>query len=127
MYIFLDDERNPEQVTWVAIPKPDSWVIVRNYSEFVSLLETLDFPPTHISFDHDLADAHYEAFYREYSGEKGVSYGPEKTGFECAKALIDICIDKSWYLPAYTVHSMNHIGGLRIIQLMEDFKKYNAR
>ena len=56
-YLFLDDERYPKQVTWVNLPLVD-WVIVRNYNEFVKKIEE-DGMPVFISFDHDLADEHY--------------------------------------------------------------------
>jgi len=55
--IFLDDERKPEDVTWVKYEEDIEWVIVRSYSEFVSELRKLFFNTENelvISFDHDL-------------------------------------------------------------------------
>jgi hypothetical protein len=57
MYIFLDDERIPTDVTWAILPKTGHWHIVRNYDQFVELLKGLDEAPTFIAFDHDLAES----------------------------------------------------------------------
>ena len=35
--IFLDDYRNPENVTWVKLPEV-SWIIVRSYNAFVDII-----------------------------------------------------------------------------------------
>lgn len=104
MYIFLDDVRQPEDVTWVKLPKVE-WTIVRNYDEFVKLLESLKQPPLMISFDHDLADEHYKNM-------KGTAKDfKEKTGLSCAKALVEIALDKKWKkVPPFKVHSMNPVG-----------------
>ena len=100
MHIFLDDERKPGDVTWVTLPSAE-WTIVRNYDEFVKLLDSLDEAPEFIAFDHDLADAHY----------KGDFSNPfEKTGMDCAKALFNICLDRGWKLPEFAVHSLNPSG-----------------
>lgn len=57
--IFLDDERFP--------PKDFKYSIVRNYDDFVYMIENFGIP-NFISFDHDL--------------------GLGKTGFDCAKFLV---------------------------------------
>lgn len=114
MYIFLDDIRNPEDVTWVKLPKKVEWKVVRNYKEFVELLESLKDIPTHISFDHDLADHHYTG---DYTGER--------TGHSCAKALIEIAIDKNWkHLPKITVHSMNPVGKKNIEETIKSGERF---
>lgn len=127
--LFLDDERNPRDVTWVAMRKVP-WEIVRNYDQFVARIMQYGVPYL-VSFDHDLADFHYAAmikdndqhtaFVNDEHGGLNVTfdYGIEKTGFDCAKWLVQHCIDTNTQFPEYQVHSMNPVGGQRIRQYIE--------
>ena len=92
----------------------DDWEIARNYHQFVSsiLEEGL---PEFISFDHDLADEDYlESDFHEI---------PEKTGYECAKWLINYCMDHNAELPKFFSHSMNPVGKENIESLLNNYKK----
>lgn len=100
--LFLDDERDPSDVIWCNIGL-GPWVIVRNYDQFVKTIKEHGVP-IHVSFDHDLADAHYKACF---SGSH--DYGQEKTGHDCAKWLVHHCA-RRYTFPKYTIHSMNPIG-----------------
>lgn len=104
----------PCDVTWVKLPHVE-WTIVRSYEEFTTLLESLDEAPAYIAFDHDLADAHY---YGDFSNPD------EKTGYDCAKALCEIALDKNWRIPPYAVHSLNPIGRENIEAYLENSKRY---
>jgi hypothetical protein len=42
-YLFLDDERNPENVIWIELPSV-KWVIVRSYEIFIKTIETNGIP-----------------------------------------------------------------------------------
>jgi hypothetical protein len=54
--LFLDDERNIQNVFWVDYPKDISnYVIVRNYDQFVQFIEEKGIPD-YISFDNDLGE-----------------------------------------------------------------------
>ena len=108
--LFLDDERMPKNAftyTKNQLYLDLDWVVVRNYDEFVSYIKENDMPDL-ISFDHDLADINYD----------------EKTGYDCAKWLINICIDQNINPPNYMVHSMNNVGRRNIIYLIENYKKF---
>jgi hypothetical protein len=107
-YIFLDDERFPKDVKWTKIPDLH-WTVIRNYSNFKVLIELKGYLPEFISFDHDLAD------YSKYT---------EKTGYDCAKWLIQYCSENNLKIPDYTVHSLNPIGAKNIINLLESYKQY---
>ena len=48
----------------------------------------------------------------------------EKTGLECAKWLIDYCIDNKQKLPNYLCHSQNPVGKDNILGLLDNFNKY---
>lgn len=118
-YLFLDDERNPRQVTWVRLPYAN-YQIVRSYTEFVNYIKSFGVPEF-VTFDHDLADQHYghglnddEIPYNRYS---------EKTGYDCAKWLVDYCIDNKVKFPDYMIHSMNPVGSKNIISYIEKAKR----
>jgi hypothetical protein len=102
--------REPSEVTWVKLPVA-SYVIVRNFDEFKDYIINNGLP-AHVSFDHDLADLHY-----------GGVFNVEKTGYDCAKWLVDHCIDNDLKLPAYTVHSMNEIGKENIHTYLANAKR----
>ncbi len=101
--IFLDD---------VRMPVGDDWHIVRNYDEFVHAIKTYGIPK-YISFDHDLAFEHYADMQSQ-----------EKTGYDCAKFLVDFCMDRKLQLPDYGVHSMNPVGKANILHLLKNAEKY---
>ena len=54
-----------------------------------------------------------------------LNYGKftEKTGYDCAKYLVEFCATNGLSVPQYVVHSMNHIGKENIISYLESFKK----
>jgi hypothetical protein len=124
MNLYLDDFRVPYDST-VFMRDSDyaklKWKTVQNYDEFVSTIEAFyketEKLPDIISFDHDLADEHYQTKV-EYSNYL------EKTGYHCAKWLIDFCQEKSLKLPSYKVHSMNPTGAENIRSLLASFRKF---
>ncbi len=136
-YMFLDDERMPSQVTWTWLPRDRSFSIVRNYKEFVDHI-TMYGVPEFVTFDHDLADEHYEVMLKEVEASRHTAfvdddqgglnitfdYGKEMTGFDCAKWLVDHCAKYEVPFPDYTVHSMNPIGRARIEQYIVNAKKH---
>ena len=128
-YLFLDDERMPRDVTWVVLPFV-SWSIVRNFDEFRNHI--LEYGvPKYVAFDHDLADTHYQVMQQEYAHsqkyehddgdmKKTFDYGPEKTGFDCAKWLVDFCHSTEQKFPAFNVHSLNPVGKERIFKYIDN-------
>ena len=118
--LFLDDVRLPNHVTWVDLPANQHYSLVRNYQEFVDLI-TLRGIPKFVTYDHDLADKHYghglkndDIPYDQYA---------EKTGYDCAKWLVDYCMKKGVKHPPYVVHSMNPVGKSNIISYVESYNK----
>lgn len=118
MYIIIDDERSLEQVAkLVRLPRTketDTWDICRSYNGFIRLLESLEEGkiPTFVSFDHDLG----------HKPENGES---EKTGLSCARAMIEIAIDKKWRrLPKCVVHSQNPVGKKNIEETLKWGEKW---
>ena len=117
--LFLDDERLFSHVTWVQLPL-GPYTTVRSYKKFVECIERLGIP-SFVTFDHDLGREHYAASIAgtapTYDSYK------EKTGYDCAKWLVNYCYEKGVEFPDYEVHSMNIIGNQNIIQYIENSKK----
>ena len=74
MKIFLDDYRIPmDCIKYMhtrigpmnTIYNDGEWFIVRNYPQFVNAIDRFKGEITHVSFDHDLADAHYHQDMQE--------------------------------------------------------------
>jgi len=133
--LWLDDIRNPFLNLEGKVPKDENgedykinWVL--NYEEFVKWIEMFGLPNA-ISFDHDLADEHYtpEYFWNDYQESKKYqewksNHYQEKTVMDCAKWLVDYCIDNKEKLPKIFVHSANPVGADNIKYLLDNFLKY---
>src|ERR1035437_4381644 len=115
-YLFLDDYREPSDCAKYMYRKGvdcriyhENWSIVRSYLEFVKWIETNGLPDF-ISFDHDLADV--EELKEELPKEQWFNSETNKeyTGMDCAKWLVNYCLDNGKSLPNYAVHSSNPAG-----------------
>lgn len=125
--IFLDDIREPKDCIGymhkrIGSMNPiylEDWLIARNYNEFVDLVTKNIDQITHISFDHDLADEHYDP--KMYSDDKEYtrlySGFNEKTGYDCAIWLRRFYTNNNKKLPVMFVHSMNPVGTQNIIDV----------
>jgi hypothetical protein len=111
--LWLDDERNPHEGNWLleyAAPwhydrtKPVVWV--KNYKQFVDYI-TANGLPEKICFDHDL--------------------GVGETGYDCAKWLVDYCMDNSLPVPQHNSQSGNTGGRINILQLLYNFQKHQQQ
>ena len=128
VYLFLDDIREPEhafEYTKQEMFLKQKWEVVRNFDEFKSFIENNGLP-TFISFDHDLADTHYtpEPLWTDYEKSKewqDKQIHKEKTGYECAKWLVEYCIGNKLKCPGYYCHSMNPVGKDKIVGLLRSF------
>lgn len=136
--LYLDDIRIPwDCMTYQTALMPSDrsiytklqWVVVRNYEEFVHEIETRfkeGSVPEIISFDHDLADSHYDPAM--YGHDEGYPEEfEEKTGNDCAKWFVQFCIDNNIEMPQVAVHSMNPIGAKRILETLRDLARYQAQ
>lgn len=113
--LWLDDERNPHLNNWLVfspIEQPFEVVWVKKYHEFVSWIEENGLPDA-ICFDHDLSDIYIKK-----------STYIEKTGYDCAKWLVDYCIDNNKELPLYNIQSANPVGKENIDSLLKNYIKY---
>ena len=125
MNLFLDDDpsRIPHKLSWVELPLVE-WTIVRSYKQFVETILQKGIPNI-VSFDHDLGPDHYKEFHQAWYGNKVLNYNSmgEKTGFHCAKWLIEYCMDKKLPLPTCYIHTQNPIGKQNIQSLLDSYRK----
>jgi hypothetical protein len=120
--LFLDDERDPQKVTWIELPNVP-WVVVRTYESFVSHISRFGMPAI-ISFDHDLADEHYERYFEARNGDgifryDGLKY---KTGRDAAIWLTKYCQTFEKPVPQFFTHTMNPYGAKNIQDILNNFK-----
>jgi hypothetical protein len=104
--IFLDDIRIPSMShnvnkgLGVDYSEKDKWIIVRDYFDFIDLVDKHFDEIDLISFDHDLA------CYKdgvEYTGKSAVDY------------LINYCLDNNKKFPDWYAHTDNTSGKRNII------------
>jgi len=126
--LWLDDVRNPFTLpfskTIEALREDDLTGKRMSYDEFTDHIDEHGLPDL-ISFDHDLADEHYHSdMYKGDKYNKHYDSFKEKTGYSCAKWLVDYCIDNKKPLPLWSVHSQNPIGKKNIESLLSNFKNH---
>jgi hypothetical protein len=126
--LFLDDIRQPKDACYLVkdnarIYFEDGWDIVKNYTEFVTWIKR-NGVPDFISFDHDLADVHYDVDFDDWNTHTADQLGIEETGLDCAKWLVDWCLDNGFKLPQYLVHSANPAGRKNIQGYLDNATKH---
>ena len=119
MKLFLDDIRNPDFVYGLGANR--EWQIARSYDDFVNAVlahwSNEGDLPTHISFDHDLGGV-------DDDGNE-LEPGSAKTGLDCLKWLIDLCLDLGYSLPDCSVHSANPVGATNLLALIDNFNLHS--
>lgn len=115
--IFLDDERNIDDVTWVTYPDEEFVLLtVRTYAEFIDVVLGMFNAANSASFlfslDHDLQDFDLN--------------GIEYTGYTCIQFLMDYCIsyDIDVNKLNIVVHSKNPIGTKNIQSYIQNVKNF---
>lgn len=115
-YLFLDDARQPSNVTWVTLPQNVNWVIAKSFKEFENIIMTRGVPGF-VTYDCDLCEKHYEAYFslREDYVKKYKQF-ETPCGITCAEFLISICEQLKVQHPQFVVHSMNQFGAKYIAE-----------
>lgn len=128
--LFLDDVRIPQDVLEYSnnnAYRIESWVVVRSYDEFVDYILKNGMPNL-VSFDHDLADQYHRPSMYDSDGQYVkfhlMDEYREKTGYDCAKWLVERCMDNEVKLPKYLVHSMNPVGNKNIQSILDNYSKF---
>ena len=105
--LWLDDYRDPMSNDWLnfsPIGKDIEVVWVKDYNEFIGWINTNGLPDG-ICFDHDL--------------------GEGLNGYDCAKWLVEYCMEHNLGLPKWNIQSSNPVGRENINCLLNNFLKYN--
>lgn len=128
--LFLDDIRNPPQCIHYMAPRVGTknnaeytkeWDIVRDYNSFCAYIQAAGVPDL-ISFDHDLADVHYDPS----TWTESFKY-QEETGLDCVEWLCRYCEKNNIPFPRYFIHSMNPVGRRNMEELIEYYKERENR
>ena len=130
MRIYLDDVRTPMD---------KDWMVVRNYHEFVNLVQKVGIKNiATISLDHDLGDSAMNEYYNNVAPNFKLDYENinEKTGYDAAKFLVDEFYSKyperltmNYFdkkkepimFPIVLVHSANPIGSANMMGYINNF------
>jgi len=115
--VYLDDIRTPVET---------NWVVVRNYDEFIKFVSETGLDNIEvISLDHDLGDSAMQEYYNNVSPNYRLDYNniTEKTGYDCAKWLVEESIKTETRLPEIVVHSANPIGSANITGYINNYLK----
>lgn len=132
--IYLDDVRTPINP---EIEGLDEWVVVRSYDEFVDKVKEAGLENIGlISLDHDLGDTAMKEYFENVSPNYTLDYNNihEKTGYDCAKWLVDHYYDNyvtqesrsekkqsGITFPVVYTHSANPIGSANIMGYVNNF------
>jgi hypothetical protein len=115
--LWLDDLRDPSQgqfKIWLNLAFGENLDVtwVKDYDEFVKYFKKNEMPYA-ISFDHDLGN--------EVTDHPELN---EKTGLDCAKWIVDYCMNNAVRLPKYFVHSANPVGRENIQSYLDNYLKF---
>jgi hypothetical protein len=135
--IYLDDVRTPISSTNEWIDEDLDWIVVRSYDEFVAKVKEVGLENIlMISLDHDLGDTAMKEYFSNVSPNYQLDYNNihEKTGYDCAKWLVNHYYDNyatqesrgekkinGINFPAIYTHSANPIGSANIMGYINNF------
>jgi hypothetical protein len=123
--LWLDDIRNPHEDDWLIfspIENPNvTWV--KSYKEFTTWIEFFGLPDA-ICFDHDLGDNFEVRANTDVGDWFDIEENREYTGYDCAKWLVNYCLDNDLDLPLYNIQSANPVGKENIDRLLKQFKNH---
>lgn len=138
--LILDDLRNAEDclvsnglfgfayLLTLTKTAPEDWVIVRNYQEFVAIIEERGIPEF-ISFDHDLDRSAMREYFFAIETGREFNYNNVKfpTGLDCVKFLIDKCKESARVLPEITLHTANTLGWANMNRELEEYRRFQEK
>lgn len=131
--IWLDDTRNPNTNNWlryspIGFDVEVHWL--KSYNDFVDWIKKNGLPDG-ICFDHDLGydidpnDDYIKYINGEISSYSLLPYNDnEKTGYDCAKWLVEYCIKNGLKYPPYNIQSDNTVGAENIDTYIKNYKKH---
>lgn len=117
IWIYLDDLRTP-------VDEAKRWKVVRNYNEFIETVNFVGLDMVElISLDHDLGPSAMAEYFKNVSPNYSLDYNNihEKTGYDCAKWLVQKSMETGIRLPQVYVHSANPIGSANIMGYINNY------
>jgi len=117
--IYLDD---------VRIPTDKSWILVKDYNEFVDKVNEIGLENIGlISLDHDLGDTAMDEWHKNVYHNYELNYDNimEKTGYDVAKWLVEQWMDGKPVVDV-VVHSANAIGAANIMGYINNYRHINS-
>lgn len=129
--LWLDDIRDPNEFSWLSQYCPefednrDGVTWVKSYDEFTRFI-TDNGLPDKISFDHDLGEDVVRHSVSQGMNKKKARQQKKlaKSGYDCAKWIVEYCLDNQVQIPQYVVHSANPVGADNIRGLLNNAKKH---
>ena len=115
--VYLDDLRTPID---------NEWVVGRDYNDFIDKVSEIGLDNIEtISLDHDLGETAIREYFKNVTTNYVLNYDNihEKTGYDCAKWLVEQCINNGTKLPLILTHSANPIGSANIMGYINNFLK----
>ena len=132
--LWLDDLRDPYQGYWLEEYAEDfignemGVIWVKSYYDFIGWIKKNGLP-TMIAFDHDLGEDLAIALVKKGMVKRKAREikQQEKTGYDCAKWVVDYCMENDVDFPEYTIQSANPVGKENIDKLIKNFKKFRGQ
>ena len=130
--LWLDDIRDPNETTWQnwlienhVTPSDFKITWVKNADDFVNYITENGLPEL-VCFDHDLGrDVVDEKVANGMSRRQAQIQRRETVdGYDCAKWLVDYCVDNDEPLPTYLIQSANPVGVVNINTYLQNFLKF---
>jgi hypothetical protein len=115
--VYLDDVRTPIE---------EDWIVCRDYDEFVDKVNEIGLNNIYmISLDHDLGETAIREYFKNVKTNYILDYDNihEKTGYDCAKWIVEESMNKGIDLPLIMVHSANPIGSSNIMGYINNYLK----
>lgn len=129
--LWLDDKRSPFEKDWIdwldkygPIKPPYLVIWVKSYSEFCEWIKANGLFSA-CSLDHDLGDDIAREKVKNGMSKKQARREKRgtKNGMDCAKFLVEYCMDNNLKLPPYSIQSANTCGRENIDGLLKSYLK----
>jgi len=131
--LWLDDLRDPTDNIW------NNWIArkgvnpmscditwVKSYDDFIGWIKANGLPDV-VCFDHDLgqdiAIERYTTGGMTKTQAKKLKKLETMSGFECAKWMVNYCLDNNLHLPDWHIQSANPVGAENIKSYLQSFAK----
>lgn len=126
--LWLDDIRNPFEDNWLEfspIGRDVDTIWVKSYTQFIVWIMGNGLPDA-ICFDHDLGEDVARARVADGMSKRQARIKKRETmsGYDCAKWLVEYCMDNDLDLPKWNIQSANPVGADNIRGLLNNYTKY---